>query len=89
MATVSSRWTEKIPEVESLRADAVQVISRTLAPRPAFATRLRIALPVTCLVNNVGVVAPALFDDVDLNDFDRLMHLNVRPALICAKAFVL
>lgn len=43
---------------------------------------------VTCLVNNVGIVAPALLEDTPVEDFDRLMHLNVRPSLICAQAFV-
>ncbi len=46
------------------------------------------AEPVTCLVNNVGIVAPALLEDTPVQDFDRLMHLNVRPSLICAQAFV-
>lgn len=43
---------------------------------------------VTCLVNNVGIVAPALLEDVRIEDFDRLMHINVRPAIICAQAFI-
>jgi 3-oxoacyl-[acyl-carrier protein] reductase len=40
------------------------------------------------LVNNVGIVAPASFADVDVDDFDRIMHLNARTALLAAKAFV-
>jgi 3-oxoacyl-[acyl-carrier protein] reductase len=44
--------------------------------------------PVTCLVNNVGIVRPAWFDEATIEDFDALMHLNVRAALICAQAVV-
>ena len=43
---------------------------------------------VSCLVNNVGIVAPAPLEDVALDDFDRLMHVNLRPSLICAQAFL-
>lgn len=43
---------------------------------------------ITCLVNNVGIVAPAALEDVDIQDFDRLMHVNLRPSIVCAKAFL-
>lgn len=43
---------------------------------------------VTCLVNNVGIVAPAPLESVELDDFDRLFHTNLRPSLICAQAFI-
>ena len=43
--------------------------------------------PVTCLVNNVGIVAPAALEDVALQDLDRLFHVNLRPTLIAAQAF--
>ncbi len=76
------------PEVASLRDDA-----RLVDLLDAEATK-RILLDiveehtVTRLVNNVGVVAPARFDDVKFEDFDRIMHLNVRTALVCARAVV-
>lgn len=78
----------EVPEAESLRADAILVDLSDASAAAEVANRLAATLPVTCLVNNVGIVAPALFDDVNLDDFDRLMHLNVRTALICAKALV-
>ncbi len=43
---------------------------------------------VTCLVNNVGIVTPSPLEEVALPDFDRMMHVNLRPSLICAQAFV-
>ena len=43
---------------------------------------------VTCLVNNVGIVRPALLEDLALEDFDRLMHVNLRPSILCAQAFL-
>ena len=41
---------------------------------------------ITCLVNNVGIVSPALLEEVALEDFDPMMHLNLRASLICAQA---
>jgi NAD(P)-dependent dehydrogenase (short-subunit alcohol dehydrogenase family) len=76
------------PEAESLRTDARIVDLSDAAATGAALSAIAADLPVTCLVNNVGIVAPALFDDVDIADFDRLMHLNVRTAVICAKALV-
>jgi 3-oxoacyl-[acyl-carrier protein] reductase len=42
--------------------------------------------PVSRLVNNVGVVMPALLEDTRLEDFDKLMALNVRCAIQCTQA---
>ena len=42
--------------------------------------------PVSRLVNNVGVVLPALLEDTSLEDFDKLMALNVRCAIQCTQA---
>lgn len=76
------------PEAETLRADARRVdLSDRDAAEAAFA-EIAETLPVTALVNNVGIVRPALFDAVDLDDFDRLMQLNLRTCLIAAKALV-
>lgn len=76
------------PEAESLRADARIVdLSDAAAATAAFAD-IAATEPVTCLVNNVGIVVPALFDDLDPGDFDRIMHLNVRTAVLAAKALV-
>jgi 3-oxoacyl-[acyl-carrier protein] reductase len=76
------------PEVESFRADARRVdLSDRMAAEKAFA-EIASQYPVRVLVNNVGIVAPAPFDDVDVGDFDRIMHLNARTALLAAKAFV-
>ena len=44
--------------------------------------------PVTRLVNNVGIVRPALLEDTSLEDFNLVMLLNVQTALICVKALV-
>jgi len=41
--------------------------------------------PVSRLVNNVGMVLPALLEDTSLEDFDTLMALNVRCAIQCTK----
>lgn len=76
------------PEDETLHADARRVdLSDRAAAEAAFA-EIAATLPVGVLVNNVGIVRPALFDDVDVGDFDRVLHLNTRTSLIAAKALV-
>jgi 3-oxoacyl-[acyl-carrier protein] reductase len=76
------------PEAKSLQADArvVDLSDRSAAER-AFAD-IAGTLPVKALINNVGIVTPAAFDEVKIDDFDKLMHLNVRTAVIAAKALV-
>ena len=54
----------------------------------ALTARIAATDDVTCLVNNVGIVAPAPVEDVALDDFDRLMHVNLRPSIICTQAFL-
>jgi 3-oxoacyl-[acyl-carrier protein] reductase len=76
------------PEEPSLRVDSRVVDLSDLRAAEAALAEIARDVPVTCLVNNVGIVAPALFDDVQLADFDKLMHLNVRTSLVCAKALV-
>lgn len=74
------------PDDASLQADAVKIdLSDAYATRKAV-TEIAAQHKVTCLVNNVGLVAPAPLKDVALADFDRLMKLNLRPAIICAQA---
>lgn len=76
------------PEAELFRADARRVdLSDRAAAEKAFA-EIAANYPVHVLVNNVGIVAPASFDEVDIGDFDRIMHLNARTALLAAKAVV-
>jgi len=44
--------------------------------------------PVTRLVNNVGIVRPALLENTSLEDFNQVMLLNAQTALICVKALI-
>jgi NAD(P)-dependent dehydrogenase (short-subunit alcohol dehydrogenase family) len=76
------------PEAESLRADARQVdLSDADATRKVMFEIAKFR-SVSRLVNNVGIVAPALLEEVQLEDFDKLMHLNVRSALVCTQALL-
>jgi 3-oxoacyl-[acyl-carrier protein] reductase len=76
------------PEAESLRADSRLVdLSEVEATRAVLAEIIE-RHAVDCLVNNVGIVSPALLDETRVEDFDRLMHLNVRSALVCTQALL-
>jgi NAD(P)-dependent dehydrogenase (short-subunit alcohol dehydrogenase family) len=76
------------PETEAFRADAVMVDLADAEATRAAVDDIVARHPVTGLVNNVGIVAPAGFDEVDLADFDRLFHLNLRCAIVCAQSVV-
>lgn len=76
------------PEDADLRRNAFQAdLSDRAAAEAAFAS-IAASFPVSVLVNNVGIVRPALFDDVNIDDFAEVLNLNARTALIAAKAFV-
>jgi 3-oxoacyl-[acyl-carrier protein] reductase len=42
-------------------------------------------LAVTRLVNNAGIVAPASLEETTLEDVDRVMAVNLKPAIQCAQ----
>lgn len=70
------------PEDAALRPDAHKVdLSDVQATRSTIAD-ITGSGAVTCLVNNVGLVRPAPLRDVDLDDFDTVMHLNLRSAIV-------
>lgn len=76
------------PEAASLQADAYQVdLADADATRQVMADIAK-RYTVTRLINNVGIVAPALLEEATLEDFDKLMQLNVRSALICTQALL-
>lgn len=76
------------PEDADLRAHAVLIdLSDRAAAEAAFA-QVAASFAVSVLVSNVGIVRPALFDDINIDDFDEVMNLNTRTALIAAKALV-
>ena len=69
-------------------ADAIEVdLADRTAAEAAFA-EITTKHPVTALVKNLGIVRPALFDDVAIDDFESVLYLNARTALIAAKALV-
>jgi 3-oxoacyl-[acyl-carrier protein] reductase len=76
------------PEDEVFRFDARRLDLSDQAAAEATFADIAASQPVGALVNNVGMVRPALFDDVDLDDFDRVLHLNLRTAIIGARALV-
>ncbi|MBT2772291.1 SDR family oxidoreductase [Halomonas sp. ISL-60] len=76
------------PEAESLRADAVLVDLADADATHRVMAEIAARNRVTRLINNVGIVAPALLEETQIEDFDRLMHLNVRSALICTQALL-
>ena len=48
---------------------------------PVFAARR-----ITRLVNNAGIVMPALLEDTTIEDMERVLAVNVEAAMVCAQA---
>lgn len=78
----------EMPEAESLQADARRVDLGDVDATRQVLQEVAQAHPVECLVNNVGVVRPALLENTHAEDFDPLMHLNVRSALVCTQTLL-
>ncbi len=76
------------PQAASLQADAHVVDLSDIDATQQVLEAIANTQPVTCLVNNVGIVRPAMLEEANLEDFDRLMHLNVRSALVCTQALL-
>ena len=76
------------PEAASLQADAYQVDLADADATRQMMVDIAKRYTVTRLINNVGIVAPALLEEATLGDFDKLMQLNVRSALICTQALL-
>lgn len=76
------------PEDKALQADAIQVDLADRNAAQAVFDEIAAKYPISVLVNNVGIVRPALIDDVWLDDFETVLNLNTRTALIAAKALV-
>ncbi len=76
------------PEDDRLVADAICVDLSDIDAMKQALTSITEVGPVTCLVNNVGIVKPDPFDRVDFADFDTVMHLNLRSGIVAAQAVV-
>ncbi|WP_417278827.1 SDR family NAD(P)-dependent oxidoreductase [Celeribacter sp.] len=76
------------PEDAALLADFRQVDLSDVEATRATVAAIIAEHGVHCLVNNVGLVFPAPLEDVDLSDFDKVMHLNLRAAIVCAQEAV-
>lgn len=76
------------PEADSLQEDAYQVDLADASATRRVMEEIAERYAVSRLINNVGIVAPALLEEARLEDFDKLMHLNVRSALVCTQALL-
>jgi NAD(P)-dependent dehydrogenase (short-subunit alcohol dehydrogenase family) len=50
--------------------------------------RLTAGRPVTRLVNNAGIVAPATLEETDPESLDRVVDVNLKAPIVCAKALL-
>ncbi|SLN72303.1 3-oxoacyl-[acyl-carrier-protein] reductase FabG1 [Roseovarius gaetbuli] len=72
------------PEMSGVEFHQVDLLDRTATE--AVLAKVTEGRKINRLVNNVGIVKPSLLADLDFDDFDTIMHLNLRSAMLCAKA---
>ncbi len=73
---------------EDIKCDFIQV---DLSDENATNNALELSLQkgdITRLVNNVGIVSPAYLRDSTTLDFASVMNINVKTAILCAKALL-
>ena len=76
----------EVPEDVELADDARRVDVRDASATRAAVSEIAAKGPVTCLVNNVGIVRPASLDSLDIDDFEEVMHINLRSAIVATRA---
>ncbi|GAA5077393.1 SDR family oxidoreductase [Roseibacterium beibuensis] len=76
------------PHDSDLAADARRVDLGDASATRAAVDEIAAKTPVTCLVNNVGIVRPASIENLDIEEFDEVMHVNVRSALAAARGAI-
>ncbi len=69
-------------------ADFVRVDLADQAETAAALAELSAERRITRLVNNVGVVHASPLEEMNLEDFDRIMRINTRAAVQCTQAVV-
>lgn len=70
-------------DAADIRADLLNIDETREALRHALATG-----PITRLVNNVGMVAPAGAAEQTIEEFDAVMALNLRCTMLCMQALL-
>lgn len=75
-------------ELEHQRLHSHTVDLSNPAQTSAFAEMVKTDYTVDILVNNAGVVRNTFLEDVDDEEFDSLVNLHMRSALLLAKAAV-
>jgi len=76
------------PSTQSDRARYFQVDLSDHEATAAVAKSVAAEFDFVALVNNAGLNRPALLDDVTMADYDYLMNLHLRTALLLAQAVV-
>ena len=77
---------DREPQPDDLPAEFRQVdLLDETATRGVLAA-IAAKAPVGWLVNNAGIVLPAMLEDTRVDDFERVISVNLRAAILCAQA---
>jgi NAD(P)-dependent dehydrogenase (short-subunit alcohol dehydrogenase family) len=87
--TLAARTAAEIEEAAAAirtRGDKADALPLDVTDLPAMQKTIAEAEPFNILVNNAGTNRPKLLMDVSIEDFDKVMGLNVRAAYFVAQA---
>ena len=87
--TLAARTRAEIEEAAAAiraRGDNANAMALDVTDLPAMQAAIAQAEPFQILVNNAGTNRPKLLMDVSIEDFDKVMGLNVRAAYFVAQA---
>ena len=77
---------DREPQPDDLPADFHQVDLLDGTATRAVLAAINAKTPVGWLVNNAGIVLPAMLEDTRMDDFERVIAVNLRAAILCAQA---
>jgi glucose 1-dehydrogenase len=76
------------PAAAGAHAVAAGDVSREAAVEQFFARAIESLGGLDVLVNNAGIQIPAPSESLDLQDFERVLAINVRGTVLCARAAI-
>jgi 3-oxoacyl-[acyl-carrier protein] reductase len=77
---------DRAPQPDGMPADFHQVDLLDEAATHAVLAAVTAGNPVGWLVNNAGIALPATLEDTSMDDFQRVIAVNLRAAILCAQA---
>ncbi len=77
---------DRVPQPDDLPAEFRQVDLLDVAATRVALAAVTADTSVGWLVNNAGIALPSTLEDTSVEDFERVVSVNLRAAILCAQA---